>query len=108
MRSNNLTGPLIDFSKLPKLKNVWFDSQPLSGDLTALGALRNLTFLQASGTLVSGPVPPHLCSIDCDAVGTAVTCDAALPQDCCKIPACGKAPKAPTPPLSSMGECFPQ
>ena len=108
MRCNNLTGPLVDFSKLPHLKNVWFDSQPLTGDLTALGALKNLTFLQASKTNVSGAVPAHLCDIDCDAAGTAVSCDASLPQGCCSIPTCGHGPKAPPPPPSSMGECFPQ
>jgi len=51
MRCNHLTGPLIDFSKLPRLKNVWFDTQngskPLTGTLTALGGLKNLSFLQA-------------------------------------------------------------
>lgn len=93
MRANNLTGPLIDFGKLPHLKNVWFDSQPLSGNLSALGGLNNLTFLQASGTNISGPVPARLCNIDCNAAGTEVTCDKSLPSGCCDMANCGTGPK---------------
>jgi hypothetical protein len=59
MRGNQLTGPLIDFSRLPHLKNVWFDTNKnLTGSLAALGALRNLTFLQASNNALSGSVTP--------------------------------------------------
>ena len=112
MRHNQLSGPLLNFAKLPNLLNVWFDTQtgadPLTGTLTALGALSNLTFLQASHTGVSGVLPARLCGITCDAGGTDVSCAADLPTGCCSMPSCGDAPPAPPPPPASMGECFPQ
>jgi hypothetical protein len=47
MRHNQLSGPLLNFAKLPNLLNVWFDTQtgadPLTGTLTALGALSNIS-----------------------------------------------------------------
>ena len=49
MRCNQLSGELIDFSKLTKLRNVWFDTNAgLTGALGGLGQLQGLTFLQAS------------------------------------------------------------
>ena len=111
MRCNQLSGPLIDFSKLPNLRNVWFDTnKALTGTLASLGTLPHLSFLQASNNEgIDGAMPPALCGIECHAGGTNVTCDAALPKDCCAIgKACGAAPPAPPPPPSSMGECFPQ
>lgn len=108
MRCNRLVGPLIDFTKLPSLLNVWFDTNTVSGTLAGLGSLKNLTFLQASNTNVTGAVPPSLCNIKCDAAHAAVTCDSSLPKGCCEVPTCGSGKPAPTPPASSMGECFPQ
>jgi len=109
MRSNNLTGPLIDFSGLRLLRNVWFDTQGLTGSLDSLATLPNLTFLQASNNAgINGSLPAHLCGIDCNAGGTNVDCSAALSANCCRVTGCGKGPKAPPPPPSSMGECFPQ
>ena len=43
-----------------------------------------------------------------DAAATGVTCADELPAGCCGISSCGKAPAAPPPPPSTMGECFPQ
>ena len=110
MRCNQLSGELIDFSKLTKLRNVWFDTNAgLTGALDGLGQLRGLTFLQASHNPgIGGPVPASLCGVDCDAAATGVTCADELPQGCCGISSCGKAPAAPPPPPSTMGECFPQ
>ena len=114
MRCNHLTGPLIDFSKLPRLKNVWFDTQngskPLTGTLTALGGLKNLTFLQASHNPgLTGEMPASLCKINCDAAGDAgIACSETLPEGCCQRTQCGQAPKAKPPLPPSMGECFPQ
>ena len=114
VRSNRLTGPMVDFAKLPRLRNVWFDSQKgtsvLTGNLTSLGGLRNLTFLQASNNPgLTGEMPPTLCNIDCDAGGdVGIECPAALPAGCCKRAGCGEAPRAKPPPTPSMGVCFPQ
>ena len=33
MRCNQLSGPLIDFTRLTKLRNVWFDTNQLTGSL---------------------------------------------------------------------------
>ena len=93
---------------------MWFDTQtgaaPLTGSLAALGALPNLTFLQASNNAgLGGAMPARLCSIKCSAGGdTGISCDKALPAGCCGISTCGAAPPAPPPPPSTMGECFPQ
>ena len=108
MRCNKLVGPLIDFTKLPKLLNVWFDTNNLTGTLSGLGGLTNLTFLQASNTALTGPVPASLCNIKCDAAGSDVTCDPSLPKGCCEVSSCGSGKPAPPPPPPSMGECFPQ
>ena len=110
MRCNQLSGKLIDFSKLPKLRNVWFDTNSgLTGGLDGLGELTGLTFLQASNNPgIVGPLPASLCGIECDALGTGVTCAAALPEGCCGIASCGTGKPAAPPPPSSMGECFPQ
>ena len=78
------------------------------GNLSALGLLQNLTFLQATGTNVFGLVPPALCDITCEASGTKLSCSPSLPEGCCKVADCGKGPKVPTPKPVSMGECFPQ
>lgn len=113
MRNNNLAGPLIDFSKLPLLKNVWFDTQNLTGTLNTLGLLKNLTYLQASKNPgITGDVPAKLCAIECDAAGTAVTCGNGIPSGCCDL----KCPTETTvsnaqnvlPVKPSMGECIPQ
>lgn len=110
MRCNQLSGPLPDFSKLPKLRNVWFDTNAdLTGSLTALGGLQNLTFLQASSNPgIDGDLPASLCEIECHAGGTNVSCASDLPAGCCEIADCGAAAPAPTPPPSSMGDCHPQ
>ena len=110
MRCNQLSGELINFSKLTKLRNVWFDTNAgLTGALDGLGQLKGLTFLQASHNPgIGGPLPVSLCAVDCDAAATGVTCADELPQGCCGISSCGKAPAAPPPPPSTMGECFPQ
>ena len=114
VRGNRLEGPLIDFSKLKRLKNVWFDTQAggkLTGTLAGLATLKNLTFLQASNNAgLSGDLPAELCKIECDAHGDpGITCQTDLPQGCCNRGVfCGKAPKARKPNPSSMGECFPQ
>ena len=100
---------------MPQLLNVWFDSpsklQNLSGDLSALGSLQNLTFLQASGNSLNGPVPGALCEIDCDAArqrGPGLECPLPTPG-CCRVAHCGPLPTpSPTPPPSTMGECYPQ
>ena len=112
MRCNKLEGTLPNFAKLPLLRNVWFDSQAsaakLSGSLASLGALRNLTFLQASNNAFEGALPPNLCDINCDAAGNAnISCPLPKPG-CCKVTACGPAPAPVKPPPSTMGECFPQ
>jgi hypothetical protein len=110
MRCNQLSGPLIDFTKLPLLRNVWFDTnEGLTGTLAGLGRLTQLTFLQASHIPgLGGAVPLSLCNLKCDAAATNVTCSASLPKGCCGIASCGAAPPAPPPPPSTMGECFPQ
>lgn len=108
MRCNRLVGPLIDFTKLPNLLNVWFDTNALTGDLAALGSLKNLTFLQASNTNLTGAVPASLCDIKCEAEHTGVTCDATLPKGCCDVPHCGSGTPPPPLPPTSMGECIPQ
>merc|ERR1712224_232100 len=105
-------GTLPDFAKLPRLHNVWFDSQAsaakLSGSLRSLGALKNLTFLQASNNNFDGELPARLCGINCDAAGNAnLSCPLPSPG-CCKVATCGGAPAPAPPPPSSMGECFPQ
>lgn len=108
-RCNQLSGPLLDFSGLTDLRNVWFDTNQLSGSLVALGKLPHLTFLQASNNKgISGALPPALCGIECFASGTNTSCAATLPKNCCNIPHCGAAPAVPPPPKPSMGECFPQ
>ena len=112
MRCNKLEGILPDFAKLPQLRNVWFDSQgsaaKLTGSLASLGALRNLTFLQASNNAFDGVLPASLCGIDCNAAGNAnISCPLPTPG-CCKVTTCGPAPAPAKPPPSSMGECFPQ
>ena len=112
MRCNKLEGTLPDFSRLPRLRNVWFDSQDsaakLTGSLASLGALQNLTFLQASNNAFEGALPPSLCDINCDAAGNAnLSCPLPAPG-CCQVSACGPTPAPVKPPPSSMGECFPQ
>ena len=109
MRCNKLSGPLIDFSRLTQLRNVWFDTNQLTGTLSSVGALPNLTFLQASNNAgIGGELPASLCDLECTASGTNVSCSPSLPSDCCRIKHCGTAPPAPPPPAASMGECFPQ
>lgn len=110
MRHNQLSGPLIDFSPLTALRNVWFDTNnALTGTLASLGTLPRLSFLQASDNEgIGGAMPRSLCNIECHAGGTNVTCNDALPKDCCSIKLCGAAPPAPPPQPASMGECFPQ
>ena len=93
---------------MPHLRNVWFDGQQLSGSLAALGALENLTFLQASDTLVSGDLPESLCEIECTATNTNVTCSSETPSGCCGISSCGGGTPAQPANTSSMGECHPQ
>jgi hypothetical protein len=107
MRCNHLSGPLIDFSKLTQLKNVWFDSQNLTGSLESLGGLKNLTFLQASGNHLSGPIPESLCEIDCNAGGNDFSCPLPTPL-CCGVKTCGTNGTTPAPPKPSMGVCYPQ
>ena len=112
MRYNKLEGTLPDFGKLPRLRNVWFDTQRssamLTGSLASLGLLANLTFLQASNNAFDGTLPPSLCGINCDASGNAnFSCPLPAPN-CCKVTTCGPIPAPPKPPPSSMGECFPQ
>lgn len=110
MRCNKLSGPLIDFSPLKKLKNVWFDTQNLTGTLESLGTLQNLTFLQASNNELSGPVPPSLCRLGGHCYGGGnpnFTCPLPKPG-CCMVDTCGKAPTPPDLVVSSMGECYPQ
>ena len=111
MRCNRLSGPLIDFAPLAKLRNVWFDTQDLTGTLAALGGLKNLTYLEAAGNKLSGPVPPSLCRMTCHAGGNAnLTCP--LPEPgCCMVSKCGKLPTpTPTPPIvdATIGGCYPQ
>ena len=108
MRCNQLSGPLISFDRLTKLRNVWFDTNHLTGTLESVGTLPHLTFLQASNNEgIAGALPAALCGIDCRAGGTNVTCAKALPTGCCHIAHCGAAPPVPPAP-STMGECFPQ
>ena len=77
--------------------------------LSALGKLPKLTFLQASNNPgIVGDLPMHLCTVECRAGGTNVTCASDLPKGCCHMSKCGAAPAAPPPPPASMGECFPQ
>ena len=68
-------GPLIDFSPLKSLRNVWFDSQNLTGTLDTLGTLKNLTYLQAAGNQLTGTIPARLCALgsECSAEGCAPT-----------------------------------
>ena len=109
MRRNHLHGELIDFSPLRSLVNVWFDGQNLTGSLSSLGTLPNLTFLQASDNQLSGTVPSRLCGIQCEAEGNkGLTCPSTAAA-CCELTHCGGA-KAPTPapPTTTMGECYPQ
>ena len=109
MRCNELSGPLIDFSRLTKLRNVWFDTNQLTGTLASVGSLPQLTFLQASNNPgIAGALPASLCALNCRAGGTNVSCAKSLPSGCCRVPHCGAAPPAPPPPPPSMGECFPQ
>lgn len=107
-RANHIPGPLPDFGKFPKLRNVWFDGNQLEGDLTSLGRLTALTFLQATNNRLKGTVPTALCGIKCSAWGNNLTCPPALPRGCCGMGGCGAAAPAPAPPPASMGECFPQ
>ncbi len=108
MRCNHLSGPLIDFSRLSRLKNVWFDSQNLTGSLDSLSTLTNLTYLEASNNKLTGTVPPSLCELgaECLAGGNSFSCP--LPQPgCCKVSKCGRVPALPTK-TTSMGVCYPQ
>ena len=112
MRCNRLSGPLIDFSPLTKLKNVWFDTQNLTGTLESLGTLKNLTFLQASKNQLSGPLPASLCRLGghCygEGGGNNFTCPLPKPG-CCMVDTCGKVPEPQKDPVpESMGECYPQ
>ena len=108
-RRNAIPGPLPDFTKMPALRNVWFDGNALEGTLEALGGLAHLTFLKADANRLTGPVPEALCGLTCDASGNGgLSCP--LPtRGCCKITACGDKAGVPVhPPKTSMGECFPQ
>jgi len=114
-RSNRLSGALPDFSPMTQLRNVWFDApvglQNLTGTVTALGSLPNLTFLQASGNSLTGAVPRALCGLNCDGAGQrGKGFDCPLPVDgCCEITQCGPLPTPrPRPPPSTMGVCYPQ
>lgn len=108
MRCNRLSGPLIDFSPLKSLRNVWFDSQNLTGTLDTLGTLKNLTYLQAAGNQLTGTIPARLCALgsECSAEGNHLSCPLPTPG-CCKVATCGKVPALPAP-KPSMGECYPQ
>ena len=108
-RRNAIPGPLPDFTKMPALRNVWFDGNALEGTLEGLGGLAHLTFLKADENRLTGPVPEALCGLTCDASeNSGVSCP--LPtRGCCKITACGDKAGVPArPPKTSMGECFPQ
>ena len=114
-RSNRLSGALPDFATMTQLRNVWFDApnglQNLTGTVTALGSLTNLTFLQASGNSLTGAVPRALCLLNCDGAGQrGKGFDCPLPVGgCCEITQCGPLPTPrPSPPPSTMGVCYPQ
>jgi hypothetical protein len=109
MRKNKLRGELINFSPLKALLNVWFDGQSLTGNLTSLGMLPNITLLHAENNLLSGSIPAHLCGVQCHANGNQdISCP--LPtKGCCGVTKCSVLkPPTPAPPPSTMGECYPQ
>ncbi len=108
MRCNRLSGPLIDFSPLTQLKNVWFDTQNLTGTLESLGSLKNLTYLEAARNRLTGTIPPSLCKLgsECSAGGNSISCPLPSPG-CCKVATCGKTSTLPSG-APSMGECYPQ
>ena len=107
-RSNSITGSLLNFSKFPLLRNVWFDGNKLEGDLYELGKLKNLTFLKVDGNRLTGDVPMSLCNIKCDASKNAFNCPLPV-KGCCGCVLCGDRSHVPIdPPRTSMGECVPQ
>jgi LRR receptor-like serine/threonine-protein kinase EFR len=108
-RSNSMTGRLLNFSRLPKLVNIWLDGNKLEGTLTSFGTLQELTFLKIDSNQFHGVVPAELCSIHCDASSNKnLTCPLPI-KGCCQCTVCGDAPSVPLhPPKPSMGECIPQ
>ena len=107
-RSNSIPGPLLNFSKMPLLVNVWLDGNKLEGTLQDFGTLQHLTFLKVDSNRLTGSIPLGLCHIKCDASGNDVECP--LPtKGCCQCTLCGdKAGTPVNPPKTSMGDCFPQ